>query len=124
MSNLNGNIIAPENHSDLDALDAKLRAAKARQPQEKEHSSDGSMLGMAWRLSTELIVSVLVGTGLGYGLDKLFGTSPWILLVGMGFGFAAGIKAVLRTADRMNAMDADIPLGNDMPDDDLDERDL
>lgn len=124
MSNQNGNIIAPESHSDLDALDAKLRAAKARQPQEKEHSSDGSMLGMAWRLSTELIVSVLVGTGLGYGLDKFFGTSPWILLVGMGFGFAAGIKAVLRTADRMNAMDADTPLGNDMPDEHLDERDL
>jgi len=81
------------------------------------------MLGMAWRLSTELIVSVLVGTALGYGLDKLFGTNPWILLVGMGFGFAAGIRGVLRTADRMDAESADIPLGEDIGFDDEDDED-
>lgn len=116
MPEKNGHNNAQESSSDLNALDAKLRAAKARQPQEKEQSSDGSMLGMAWRLSTELIVSVLVGTFLGLGLDKLLGTSPWITLVGVGFGFAAGIKAVLRTSDAMNAIDSGIPIGNDIPD--------
>lgn len=116
MSDTNGNNNAPERPSDLDALNAKLQAAKARQPQEKEQSADGSMLGMAWRLSTELIVSVLVGTGLGYGLDYLFGTSPWILLVGMGFGFAAGIRSVLRTADKMDALDAEKSLSENHPD--------
>ncbi|RKQ70972.1 ATP synthase protein I [Litorimonas taeanensis] len=115
-SDPNGIDIATERPSDLDALNAKLQAAKARRPQDKAPSSNGNALGMAWRLSTELIVSVLVGTGLGYGLDKFFETSPWILLVGMGFGFAAGIKAVLRTADRMDAADANIPLGTDLPD--------
>jgi ATP synthase protein I len=116
MANRNGNDIASERPSDLDALDAKLKAANARRPQEKEYVSSSSALGMAWRLSTELIVSVLVGTALGYGLDKFFGTSPWILLVGMGFGFAAGIKAVLRTADAMDRANENVPIGDDLPD--------
>ena len=123
MPDKNGKNNAPESLSDLDALDAKLRAAKARLPQEKEQSSDGSMLGMAWRLSTELIVSVLVGTGLGFGLDKLFGTSPWITLAGVGFGFAAGIKAVLRTADAMDAKDAHIPIGQNLTEDTPEDKD-
>lgn len=76
---------------------------------------------MAWRLSTELVVAVLVGTGLGFGLDKVFGTSPWITLIGVGFGFAAGIKSVLRTAAKMDAEAADIPIGDDIGFDDEDE---
>ncbi len=116
MANQDGNNIATERPADLDALNAKLKAANARRPQDTEEVSNGSALGMAWRLSTELIVSVLVGTGLGYGLDKFLGTSPWILLIGMGFGFAAGIKTVLRTADAMDEADKNIPIGDDLPD--------
>ena len=77
---------------------------------------------MAWRMSTELVVAVLVGTGLGYGLDKLLGTRPWMLLLGIGFGFAAGIMNVLRAAEKMDAANAHVPLGEDMPDED-DETD-
>jgi len=77
---------------------------------------------MAWRMSTELVVSVLVGVGLGYAFDRWLGTQPWGLLVGMGFGFAAGIKMVLRSSDQMDALNAGVPLGDDMPeDDDADE---
>ena len=78
---------------------------------------------MAWRLSTEMVVAVLVGLGLGFGLDTLFGSKPWFMLIGVGFGFAAGIRNTLRLADRMNAMDADIPLGEDIGFDDVDDED-
>jgi ATP synthase protein I len=77
---------------------------------------------MAWRLSTELLVAVLIGLLLGYGLDKFFGTAPWILVIGAGLGFAAGIKNTLRMADRMDAKTADVPIGHDLPDDDYDEE--
>ena len=88
-----------------------------------EGDNGGTLLGMAWRLSTELVVAVLVGTGLGYGLDYLLETRPWFLLVGLGFGFAAGIMSVFRVAGRMDAENAHIPIGEDMPDTETDEMD-
>lgn len=75
------------------------------------------MLGLAWRMSTELVVSVMVGLGLGYGIDVIFGSKPWGILIGLCFGFAAGIMAVLRTSEQMDAQNAGVPLGDDMPDD-------
>lgn len=105
--------------SELEDLQKRVKAAQDRhEPEIIDGESNGRMLGMAWRLSTELVVAVLVGTGLGFGLDSLFGTKPWLTLVGVGFGFAAGIRNTLRVADRMDAEAVDIPLGDDIGFDD------
>lgn len=96
-------------------MEQRVKAAQKKHAKPVNDDKSGSLLGMAWRLSTELLVSVLVGAGLGYGLDKLFGTKPWILLIGLGFGFAAGIRSVMRTAEKMDAINADIPIGHDLP---------
>jgi len=110
--------------SDLDDLERRLAEARNRHKEpEAEGDNGGTLLGMAWRLSTELVVAVLVGAGLGYGLDYLLGTRPWFLLVGLGFGFAAGIMSVFRVAGKMDAENAHIPLGEDIPDTDDDEMD-
>ncbi len=58
---------------------------------------------MAWRLSMELVVSVSVGGALGFGIDHLTGASPFGMLVGIGFGFAAGVRGVMRAALEMQA---------------------
>ncbi|MEM8648601.1 MAG: AtpZ/AtpI family protein, partial [Pseudomonadota bacterium] len=47
----------------------------------------------------DLVVAVLAGLGIGWGLDTLFGTSPWFLLVFMPLGIAAGIANVIRVAN-------------------------
>lgn len=55
-------------------------------------------LAMAWRLSADFIAGVVLGAALGWGFDRLFGTSPWGLVVFLLLGFAAGTLSVMRTA--------------------------
>ncbi len=56
---------------------------------------------MAWRMVTELVAGLLLGLGIGYGLDLLFGTSPIMLVVFILLGFVAGVKVLMRTAAEM-----------------------
>jgi len=123
MTNRNGQHTPKSPSTDLQSLEQRVKAAKQKHETPVNDDNSGSLLGMAWRLSTELLVSVLVGAGLGLGLDKLFGTKPWIMLIGLGFGFAAGIRSVLRTADKMDEISTDIPLGEPSFDDNDDDDD-
>ncbi len=65
--------------------------------------------GMALRLGADFVAGVVVGAALGWGFDRLFGTSPWGLMVFLLLGFAAGILSLLRTAGLMKSG----PLGRD-----------
>ncbi|MBF0189830.1 MAG: AtpZ/AtpI family protein [Magnetococcales bacterium] len=49
-------------------------------------------LGMAMRMSTELVSAVFVGGGIGYLLDYWLGSGPWLTLVFFSFGLAAGFR--------------------------------
>jgi ATP synthase protein I len=53
---------------------------------------------MALRLGADFVAGVVVGAALGWGFDKLFGTSPWGLVAFLLLGFAAGILSVMRSA--------------------------
>lgn len=89
----------PEDRDRLKALDEKLnahRAAAERQQRRGMDKHSASALGLAWRLSTEIVATLVVGGLLGYGADQLFNTTPWGLLIGLGFGFAAGLRNVIR----------------------------
>ena len=47
-------------------------------------------------IGMEMAISVVIGMALGWWLDKLFNTKPWLSLVGMLFGFAAGFRSLFR----------------------------
>lgn len=59
---------------------------------------DASAFARGFRLSTELVVGVLVGAFIGWLLDRLLGISPWGLIVFLLLGFVAGILNVMRAA--------------------------
>jgi len=49
----------------------------------------------------ELVAGLMIGFGIGYGLDTLFGTKPIFLVLFILAGFAAGVKTMLRSAKEM-----------------------
>ena len=65
------------------------------------NNKNGSFMGSAFKLGTELVSAVLVGTIIGFILDTWFGTKPWLIIVFFFLGSAAGILNVIRTAKRM-----------------------
>ncbi len=60
--------------------------------------TDPSALARGFRLSTELVVGVLVGAFIGWALDRWLGISPWGMIVFLLLGFAAGVVNVIRAA--------------------------
>ena len=80
------------------ALEKRLsdaRKAQGSKPRSDEHYS---MANMAWRMVTELTAGLLIGFGIGYGLDHAFGTMPLFLVIFVLVGLAAGVNVMLRTA--------------------------
>ncbi len=62
----------------------------------------GNSIGMAFRLSTELVAGILVGSVMGWSIDKWLGSQPWFFLIFFILGIAAGIINVIKTAKNMN----------------------
>ena len=77
---------------------AKKRASK-RSLDYKKHNP--SPIGTAFKLSTELVSAVAVGTIIGFILDKTFGTKPWLILIFFFVGVIAGIMNVIKSANKM-----------------------
>ena len=85
----------------LKALEDKIEAAKKAAAGETETTVGVSAGEVGWRMVTELVAGIFIGFGIGYGLDVLFGTMPIFLVLFTMFGFAAGIKTMMRTASEL-----------------------
>ena len=46
----------------------------------------------------EFVAAIAVFGGVGYFLDGRLGTSPWLLIVGFGLGFASGLWLMYKAA--------------------------
>jgi len=58
-----------------------------------------SVLRQLARLSNigiSLVAATAIGLLIGYGLDRLFGTAPWLTMVFVLFGIAAGFLNLFR----------------------------
>ena len=56
------------------------------------------MAQVGWRMVIELVTGLIIGAGIGYGVDWLFGTIPLFLVVFTLLGFASGVQTMLRSA--------------------------
>ena len=77
---------------------AKEKIKSKYLPKDKDPKS---YMGIAFKMSAELISAVAVGTIIGFILDNWFGTKPWLILIFFFVCVIAGILNVVRSAKRM-----------------------
>ena len=86
-----------------DNLITRLKIAKDKIDKKSlnNNNNQSASLGMALKLSTEMVAAVLVGTIIGYILDSWFDSKPWLIIIFFFVGAAAGITNVVRSAKLM-----------------------
>ena len=57
-------------------------------------------LGKYSALGLEMALSVVIGLGIGFYLDRWLGTAPWLMILWIALGFAAGVRSLYRAAVR------------------------
>ncbi|MEM6974185.1 MAG: AtpZ/AtpI family protein [Pseudomonadota bacterium] len=85
---------------DLASRIAAAKAKHAHRPRRPQGAIRGWELG--FRMMLELVVGIAIGGAMGYGLDWLIGSLPLFTIVLGLFGFAAGIRVMLRSAEEVN----------------------
>ena len=86
-----------------DQFKTRLEIAKKKILNKNHLNKDDnpSSIGAAFKLSTELVAAVAVGTIIGFIFDQTFGTRPWFILIFFFVGVVAGITNVIRSAKNM-----------------------
>ena len=79
----------------------KIAKSKIKKNSLPETEKRGFLMGNAFKLGTELIAAVLVGTIIGFILDGWFGTKPWLMIIFFFLGAVAGLLNVIRAANKM-----------------------
>ena len=45
-------------------------------------------------IGLSVALSIFIGLALGLWLDRIFGTAPWLMFIGLGMGIAAGYRNI------------------------------
>ena len=90
--------------ANLDDFKTRLKIAKKKlinSSENKDNNRNSSSMGSAFKLSTDLVAHVAVGTIIGFILDSWFDTKPWLIIIFFFLGSIAGILNVIKTAKQM-----------------------
>jgi ATP synthase protein I len=86
----------------LNHLGERIKEARGEpEGSSSDSGGRGSAMGAAFKLATEMVAGVVVGGGIGHFADKYAGTSPFLLIVFLMLGGAAGIINAVRVAKNM-----------------------
>jgi ATP synthase protein I len=85
----------------LDELQDKISATRQKHREPDERRGNASMLGLAWRLTVEMLAGIGVGGFVGWWMDKWFGTEPIFMLLLLVLGMGAGLMNSVRTVNEM-----------------------
>jgi ATP synthase protein I len=91
---------------DNKAFEQRLQAAEGavkgpvRESAAKQAGDTQRAIGMAMRLGVEMVAAMVIAVVIGWGLDKLLHTRPWLMIVMVPVGMAAGIRNLVRASGR------------------------
>ena len=83
----------------------EIAKTKIRKQLQSDSEKRGAFMGNAFKLGTELVAAVAVGTIIGFILDSWFDTKPWLIIIFFFLGAAAGMLNVIKAANRMQKED-------------------
>lgn len=92
---------------DLSAFGDKIKKAREAEKSRQLWGRDfdkapQSPLGLAFRVSVELVSALVVGLAIGLALDQWLDTGPFLMVAFLFLGFAAGMMNVYRMATGMS----------------------
>ena len=59
----------------------EIAKSKIKKKDQLNNVKRGAFMGSAFKLGTELVSAVAVGTIIGFILDSWFGTKPWLIII-------------------------------------------
>ena len=80
----------------LGSLDERLRHARQQEELRTRKAQPDPNYRIGQLVLSHLVGAPLGGGLLGWGLDSLLGTKPWLMLALLFAGFAVGVRNVLR----------------------------
>lgn len=86
----------------LDSLEERLRRAQAEEAERtgSGHRKADANEQLGSRVLSYLIGGLLGGALIGWVLDRLLGTSPWLLLIMLALGTAAGFWNIIKLSSQ------------------------
>jgi len=99
---------------DLNKRIAKAQAELDAQARPSKNALTGPGMGLGFRMAADFVAAILVGAVLGWGIDAIFGSTPWGLIAFLMLGFITGVWNVVRTAQAANK--ANTPPNGKSPD--------
>jgi ATP synthase protein I len=92
--------LADERRTDGDDLDRRIAAAKKAEESLSggQSAPAGDVESRGWAVGIEFVGAVLVSTFIGWLLDRWLGTKPWLMILFLLLGFAAGLRRAMVTS--------------------------
>ncbi len=91
-----------EEDARIDALEARLKAARSREEERSRPQVTGADANYRSgnRVLADLLGGLLGGAVIGYAIGYLTGTNPWGLLVGLFLGIVVAFRNIIRISSR------------------------
>ncbi len=92
----------PQSKEDFDTRLHRAQENNEAQGRVGKPGSSQSGKGLALRIGTELVVAVFVGGMIGFLLDTWLNTKPWLTILFLFLGNAAGLLNIFRLTSNQN----------------------